>query len=263
MRTRYPLEEGLPEYVNAEEYDEENAWGPSDDFYLELAQDIGGPVLDVGCGTGGIVRAIAEAGIDATGLDVTPAMVERARLLSDAAGLDIEWVIGDARTMQFDRAFRFIFMTGHAFQHLLTDDDIRAFFDRAREHLLVDGWLAFETRNFAAKKFGGSEEPTLWNTIEDSEGRQVDLLIGSVYDPETGVEVLIGERVVRETGERSRETSSLRYLSVEHLNRLLAERGFEVIEQYGDWDKGPLGEDQVEVISICRLASDARLELPG
>jgi hypothetical protein len=178
-------------------------------------------------------------------------------MLSDEAGLDIDWIHGDARTMQFDRKFRFIFMTGHAFQHLLTDDDIRAFFERAREHLLDDGWLAFETRNFAAKTFGGSEEPTHWKTIEDSEGRLVDLLIGSVYDPETGVELLIGERLVRETREHSRETSSLRYLSVEHLDRLLAERGFEVIEQYGDWEKGPLGEDQVEVISICRLAGDA------
>jgi SAM-dependent methyltransferase len=251
----YPIGEGLPEYANAQEYDEENAWGASDELYLELAKRIGGPVLDVGCGTGGIVRAIAQAGLEASGLDVTPAMVGRARMLSEEAGLDVEWVLGDARTFQLGRKFRFIFMTGHAFQHLLTDDDIRAFFDRAHEHLLDDGVLAFETRNFAVKTFGGSEEPTFWKTIEDNQGRQVDLLIGSVYAPESGVELLIGERLVRETGERTRETSSLRYLSVEHLNRLLGEHGFEVVEQYGNWDRRPLGEDQPEVISICRPTS--------
>lgn len=254
VRTRYPLEQGLPEYVNAEEYDEENAWGPSDDFYLELAREIGGPVFDVGCGTGTILRAIAAEGVECTGLDVTPEMIARARMLSKEEGLEIEWIVGDARTMDMGRSFRFIFMTGHAFQHLLTDADMRAFFDRTREHLLDDGCLAFETRNFAAKTFGGSEEPTLWKTIEDDQGREVDLLIGTLYNPETGVERLIGERLIRETGERTREISDLRYIDVEDLNRMLAEHGFEIIDQYGNWQKGPLGPDQPEVISICRLA---------
>lgn len=255
MSSIYPIGAALPEYANAEEYDEENSWGPSDDFYLELAKSVGGLVLDVGCGTGTLVRAIAGSGLDATGLDLTPQMLERARVLSDEAGLDVEWVHDDARTFQLNRKFQLIIMTGHAFQHLLTDDDMRAFFGRASAHLLDDGCLAFETRNFAAKTFGGSEEPTLWKSIQDGQGRWVDLLIGSIYDPETGVELLIGERVLRETGERQRETSSLRYLSVEHLNRLLGEHGFDVIHQYGNWEKGPLGEDQPEVVSICRLAA--------
>lgn len=255
MSRTYPIGQGLPEYANAEEYDEENTWGPSDDFYLELAKTTGGPVLDVGCGTGGLVRAITQAGIEAAGLDVTPAMIERARMLSDEAGLDIEWSVDDARTIDLGRKFKLIYMTGHAFQHLLTDDDIHAFFERAREHLLDDGTLAFETRNFAAKDFGGSEEPTLWKTIEDGQGRQVDLLIGSTYDPETGIEVLIGERLVRETGERTRETSSLRYVELDHLKDMLAQHGFEVVEQYGNWQKEPIADDQPEYILICRLAS--------
>lgn len=260
VRTRYPLERGLPEYVNAEEYDEENAWGPSDDFYLELAREIGGPVLDVGCGTGAILRAIAAEGVACTGIDVTPQMIERASRLSNEAGLEIEWVVGDARTMKLGRSFRFIFMTGHAFQHLLADEDMHAFFDRAREHLLDDGYLAFETRNYAAKTFGGSEEPTLWKTIEDHKGREVDLLIGSIYDPETGVERLIEERVVRETGERTSATSDLRYIDVEDLNRMLVEHGFEIVQQYGDWEKGPLGPDRPEAVSICRIAAGSEPE---
>jgi 2-polyprenyl-3-methyl-5-hydroxy-6-metoxy-1,4-benzoquinol methylase len=254
METRYPLNTGLPEYANAEEYDEENPWGPSDAFYLNLAKSTRSPVLDVGCGTGALVRAIAKAGIEATGLDVTPEMIARARMLSEQEGLDIEWIVGDARTMQLDRKFRLIIMTGHAFQHLLTDEDIHTFFDRAREHMRDNGYLAFETRNFAAKTFGGSEEPTHWKTIQDSQGRDVDLLIGSTYDPETGIERLIGERVVRETGERTRETSDLRYIDVEDLSRMLVEHGFRIIHQYGDWQRGPLGPDQPEVISVCRLA---------
>ncbi len=255
MRTQYPLDEGLPEYANAREYDEDNPWGPSDDFYLGLAREVGGPVLDVGCGTGMLLRAIAADGAACAGLDVTPEMIERAEQLSNEAGLNIDWTVGDARTMALGRSFRFIYMTGHAFQHLLTDDDMRAFFERVKEHLSDDGVLAFETRNYAAKTFGGSEEPTLWKTVEDDEGRAVDLLIGAIYDPNTGVEQLIEERVIRTTGARTRATSNLRYIAVDELNALLAEHGFEITHQYGDWQRGPLGTDQPEVISVCRLAS--------
>ncbi len=252
MTLRNPPGAGLPEYANAEEYDADNSWGPDDDFYLELARDIGGPVLDVGCGTGRLTIAMAEAGLDVTALDVTPEMLERARAKS--GHLDVEWIHGDARTMQLGRRFRLITMTSHGFQHLLTDQDISDFLDRAREHLLDDGWLAFETRNYAAKTFGGSGELTLWKTIEDPDGRQVDVLFGSTYDPQTGIEHLTGERAVRDSGERYRSTTDLRYIDVEDLNRMLDEHGFDIIHQYGDWQKGPLDPDQPEVVSICQLA---------
>ena len=254
MPTGYSMGAGLPEYADAEAYDTDNVWGPDDDFYLELATEIGGPVLDVGCGTGRLTIAMAVARLEVTGLDVTPEMLGRAR--SKSAHLDTEWIQGDARTMRLGRRFRLITMTSHGFQHLLADEDIDAFLDRARKHLYPDGVLAFETRNCAAKSFGGSEEPALWKTVEDPDGRQVDILFGSIYDPETGIEQLIGERVVRETGERHRTTSYLRYVDIEHLNRMLVEHGFEIVQQYGDWEKGPLGPEQPEVISICRLAGE-------
>ena len=244
--------DGLPEYANAEEYDAQNTWGADDDFYLELAREVGGPVLDVGCGTGRLTRAIAASGLDVTGLDVTRAMLERARLLSD--GVDVEWIHGDARTMMLGRKFRLILMTSHGFQHMLADDDIDAFFERMREHLADDGVLAFETRNFAAKTFGGSEEPKLWKSYQDPQGRWIDAYFSSRYDPETGIEYLFGKDIIRETGEVRHDSTALRYVTVEQLNAFLRRHGFELLHQYGDWQKGPLGPEQPEVVSICRLA---------
>lgn len=245
--------QGLPEYEDAEAYDEENPWHVSDDFYLELATQIGGPVLDAGCGTGRLTRAIAEAGLEVTGLDITAGMLERARTLDKENR--VEWLHADARTMQLGRTFRLIIMTGHAFQHLLTDDDISAFLQRAREHLQEDGYLAFETRNYAAKTYPSYDEPTYWYSIEDSQGRDVDIYLAARYDPETGIEHLIGERRVRETGERQREESTLRFVSLEHLNEMLDRHGFSIVEQYGTWSKAPVGEDKPEFISICRLST--------
>ncbi|HEX7101311.1 MAG TPA: class I SAM-dependent methyltransferase [Nitrolancea sp.] len=241
-------------YTGAEEYDQENVWDAADDFYLALAKEIGGPVLDVACGTGRLTRAIAAAGIETVGIDLGREMLDRACIL-DTTGA-VEWILGDVRTMQLNRRFRLLLMTSHAFQHMVTAADLEAFFARVREHLEPDGVFAFETRDYTAKTFGGSEEPTLWHSFQDANGRWIDVLIGARFDSTTGVEQLEEIRVVRETGEREHLDFVLRYIPVDELNNLLHTQGFEIVEQYGDWQKEPPGPDQPEVITICRLAAE-------
>lgn len=50
-------------------YDYFNAWDDCDEFYLGLAREIGGPVLDLGCGTGMLACRIAQEGLEVVGAD--------------------------------------------------------------------------------------------------------------------------------------------------------------------------------------------------
>ena len=112
----------LVEYTEPDLYDQENPdFEPDGPFYLALAHQYPGPVLDLGCGTGRITIPLARQGVPITGLDVMPPMLARAQ--SKAADLPITWIQADARTFQLQTQFQLIIDTGATLQHLLEHAD--------------------------------------------------------------------------------------------------------------------------------------------
>ena len=66
-------------------------------------------ILDVGCGTGSLSLIMAGLGHQVTGIDWSPAMVARAEAKATAAGLEIDFKVGDAADPQlFPRQFNAI-----------------------------------------------------------------------------------------------------------------------------------------------------------
>ena len=106
----------------ADLYDVLGPWAKSDDFYLNLVMDAPS-VLDVGCGTGMQLHRAREAGHTGrlVGIDPDPSMLRIARRYPD-----IDWLDGTAASMTFAGEFDLAIMMGHAFQVLITDDDVRA-----------------------------------------------------------------------------------------------------------------------------------------
>jgi SAM-dependent methyltransferase len=62
----------------------------------------GDAVLDVGCGTGSAAITAARRDARVTGVDITPAMLERARDSAETAGVDVVWRNGDATDLPFE-----------------------------------------------------------------------------------------------------------------------------------------------------------------
>jgi SAM-dependent methyltransferase len=79
--------------------------------------DPGMRVLDVACGTGNAALPAARAGGEVTGLDLAPKLLDAGRRKAEAAGVEIEWVEGDAEELPFEEAsFDRVFSTfGHMF----------------------------------------------------------------------------------------------------------------------------------------------------
>ncbi|MEW2509665.1 class I SAM-dependent methyltransferase [Streptomyces sp. NPDC046870] len=232
-------------------YDSLNPWGPGDDFYLGLLRDAG-CVLDIGCGTGRLLRrARAEGhGGRLMGLDPAAAMLVQAR----RARPDVEWVLGDVRVRRWQEEFDLVVMTGHAFQELVTDEEIRVCLGAARAALRDGGRFVFETRNPGARA---------WERWTPDRVHEIDAADGTAVrvwhevqdgDPDRG-RIRFTETYAGPGWPAPRVNHSvLRFLDAGTLETFLAEAGLAVTEQYGDWGRGPLTDTSPEIITVARRA---------
>src|SRR5712691_158703 len=140
--------DNLEEFRDPQTYDLEDE-GYDDDWPLteQWARSLGGPLLDLACGTGRMALRLAAQGYQVTGVDIVPEMIAWARQKAAKQGLSIEWVVGDARTLHLQKQFPFIYMLENVFQFFLTRADHEAMLARVREHVLPKGCFLFETRN--------------------------------------------------------------------------------------------------------------------
>lgn len=252
----------LEEFSDPLNYDMEDASDTGVVFYSALAQEAGGSVLEIACGTGRVAIPIARLGFPVTGVDIVPGMLERAR--SKSVGLPVRWVAGDARSFDLHEHFRLIFLTGNAFQAFLTNDDQAAVLQRVRAHLHPEGLFAFETRN---PLFPNSETPEgLFVTLDtddveatgpsfiNAQGCEVHVSRTRVYDHVA--QILHLTTFKRWHGDEDEQTKvtriALRYTFPQELAALLHYNGFTIIRQYGDWNLEALTATSPSIIVVCR-----------
>ncbi|MEU7527757.1 class I SAM-dependent methyltransferase [Saccharothrix sp. NPDC042600] len=213
-------------------------------FYLPLVMGASS-VLDIGCGTGELLGLAREAGHRGRlcGLDPAAAMVALARRRED-----VEWILGDLSTVAWDGAFELAVMTGHAFQVLLTDDDVLGALRAVRRALKAGGRFVFETRNPLVRGWERWEAERETEVVDGS---------GAVVGVSYKVHAVEGELVTFSATYRSAawaqdavSWSTLRFLEREPLVRLVERVGLKVVEQYGDWDGSPVGDGSPEIILV-------------
>lgn len=124
---------------------------PDIEFFVEAATDAGGPVLELGCGTGRVLIPTARAGITITGLDASPHMLAicRQRLSDEPETVSsrVTVVQGDMRNFDIDETFNLVTIPFRPLQHLLTTDDQLSSLERIRRHLAAGGHLVFDVFN--------------------------------------------------------------------------------------------------------------------
>ncbi len=136
----------------AEVYDHHD--GRKDDdlaFWLKLAEQTGGPVLELACGTGRVVIPLARAGHAVAGLDVSRSMlaVARRKLTREDAEVQarVRLVEGDMADFSVEGRFGLIFIAYRSFQHLVERAEQRKCLESCRRHLETEARLAINVFN--------------------------------------------------------------------------------------------------------------------
>jgi SAM-dependent methyltransferase len=247
-----PATDVFEEEFFASLYDCVNPWSASDDFYVDRAVAVGGPVLDLGCGTGMLACAIAARGLSVTAVDPAEAMLQVAR--SRAGGDRVTWVESDGQSLRLAQRFRFIYMTGHAFQQPMTDDEAVALLQAAAAHLDPAGRFVFETRNPAAQAWLSWTPERSRREVESPQHGRVSLFYEAQAESADGVVTIREHYHLLDTRVQRVGSNQIRFIGQEHVALLLSKAGLVADAWYGDWTGGDFSPTSKEIIVVSRLA---------
>ncbi|MDX1995359.1 MAG: class I SAM-dependent methyltransferase [bacterium] len=242
-------------------YDAENT-DKNDDipFYLSLAEEYGGPIMDIGCGTGRVMIPLAAEGYEVHGIDNEEAMLEIAEARRDADSRlheKMTFYHGDVLTFPLDRQFRLMLVPYNGLMHFHDQETQLALLRRLRGWTMDDGLLVLDLPN-AGEIFASqdSEAVTLERTfLERESGHMVMQQSVSYLDR---VEQLmritwIYDEITSDgTVKRTFAPLVMYYYFFSELKLLLSAAGFEVEEVYGDIDFGPFEDGCPRIVVIAR-----------
>src|SRR5579885_1561777 len=126
-------------------------------FCVEMARQVGGPVLELGAGTGRITLPLARTGLVVTGLETSRLMLQRAKMKAEqlSSKLRVEWVEGDITNFSLGgRTFKLILAPFNVLQELRDLTDLENCLRRVAEHLEPDG------------KFIAIVQPPRWESLK-------------------------------------------------------------------------------------------------
>ena len=216
------------------------------DFYLPMVM-AAEAVLDVGCGTGALLHEARAAGHGGRlcGLDPAGGMLDQARQRQD-----IEWVQGDLGAVAWKDQFDLVIMTGHAFQVLVEDQELRSALAAVGQALKPGGRFAFETRNPTARAWEAWTPDRVEEGV-DTNGATVRM-VRQVDGPFDGRVVSFSHTFTSSSwGQPKVSRSTLRFLDAKILTGFLTDAGLTIEAQYGNWGRQPMSDAAPEIITVA------------
>jgi SAM-dependent methyltransferase len=238
---------GITAVREAEYYDLFTEWREDTDFFVTVAKQYGGPVLEVGCGTGRVTRHISAAGINIDGFDSSP---ERLRIAREAlpAESGVKLYCQDMRAFSLPGSYQLVMLPYRVLQELATTAEKIQCLSCVRDHLEEGGLVLIDNYNPSIPML--ARDPATSARVMEKTGpggeliRRTDRVVSRDYLSQTQqLEVVYDVRHAAD--ERTEhyvipyETSYMFRFELEHL---LARCGFTIREIWGGFDFEPFGQ---------------------
>ena len=237
-------------------------------FYRDAVREFGDPVLELGCGTGRIALALAEAGHRVTGLDISGRMLERCT--QKRAGLPketrerVHLVQGDMTRFDLGEKYRVVIIPFRPLQHLLEVEQQISCLESARKHLHAGrrfgerkGRLILDVFQTDAERMHDpvhqKEAPVTEYTMPDGRHVKIAERVKEFHRAQqrNDVEMIFYVKDARGKEERLVFAWTLRYFFRYEMQHLLERCGFRVSAVYGDFDRSALVDISPEMIFVA------------
>jgi SAM-dependent methyltransferase len=209
-------------------------------FYLDEARRSGGPVVELGVGTGRIAVPIAADGIRVIGIDSSRGMLDVCARRAALAGVDVDLRVGDLREPPVSERVPLVICPFRSLLHMHTDEDRRRALASVRELLEPRGRFVFDVFTPSTEDIAKTHERWL--------EREPGIFERAVWDERERTLTLTVRGVSGET------TMALAWLTPDEWRALLEDEGFEVEACYGWFDRTPYKGDE-DTVWITRWAS--------
>lgn len=232
-------------------------------FLLSQAAETGGPVLEVGCGSGRLLVPLARAGYDAIGLDNSPEMMARAEIRVSAQPPDvrerIRFIHADVTALDLSaqNEFGLIFFGNNTFMHL-DEAGAGAALKRLRPLLRPGGRLLIDVMSPMILATAGDDPDFV---LEDT---LVDAGSGRTVRQYTAYESISAEQIVDVSwmyeledapagSEEAMTKARLRYhyFYPHQYDLLLGLTGFRLTALFGNYDGSPFDEESGRLILVA------------
>ncbi len=212
-------------------------------------------ILELCCGTGRLTIPIAKDGYRICGVDYTPSMLKQAKAKAAEAGLDINFIEADIRTLDLQEKFDLIFIPFNSIHHLYHNEDLFKALDCVKNHLKEGGLFLLDCFNPDIRlMIEGEKQLTEIAKYMTADGKEILIKQIMRYESDTQVNHIKWHLFIN--GEfDSIQDVAMRMFFPQELDSYLERAGFEIIHKFGDFEEKAFNdnsEKQIYVLSLKR-----------
>ena len=242
--------------LSTEFYDLDKPDAPPDafDFYEAFAREAQGPIHEPMCGSGRFLLPLLAQGLDISGSDTSPDMLDACRKHAQRRGLSAKLTQHALHSLECERAPSLMFIPSGSFGLLIEDDLVRASLARVEQVLAPGGTFLVEAERLRPSP---PETSGTWGGrwVERADGSRLIISWLTQYSGAANVSTAVHRYELVEDGRLlATEYEDFRVRSYEsaEFHALLEQAGFREIELYKPYERTAPDEADEAIVFCCR-----------